>query len=191
MQPIKISLIGLLFLQVCFFASAQEKDEAIVTQAPGGFSLHGQIYHKHFKDAVPPATGYVTDWEDLFTDSQEAQLDSLISGFEAKTGIQIAVVTVDSSMSTKEGFDSVILRIANSWEVGRDSSKGVVIGISNSLGIMRIQNGVGLAAALPDVETQKIVDGTFLPEYEKGEYYKGTQEGLAAIMQRLQAAGSR
>ena len=191
MQPIvKSSLIGLLFLQVCLLASAQEKDD-VIAQAPGSFSLQGHIYHKHFKDEVPPASGYVTDWENLFTDAQVAHVDSLISGFETKSGIQIAIVTVDSSMTTRENFDSVILHIANTWQVGKDSSRGVVIGVSNSLGILRIQNGVGVASALPDADTQKIVDTNFLPEYEKGNYYKGTLDGLMAIMQKLQASGSR
>ncbi|TDW96762.1 TPM domain-containing protein [Dinghuibacter silviterrae] len=187
MQPIiKISLIGLLFAQVCFTASAQEKDDVIIAQAPGGFSLHGRVYHKHFKDEVPPASGYVTDWENLFTDAQEAHIDSMVADFSRQTGIQIAVVTVDSSMSSKDGFDSVILRLGNTWGVGQDSSKGIVVGISNSLGIMRIQNGVGVAATLSDADTQQIVDAAFLPEFEKGDYYLGTLIGLAAIMQKLQ-----
>jgi uncharacterized membrane protein YgcG len=191
MQPIvKSSLIGLLSLQVCLFASAQEKDD-IIAQAPGSFSLQGHIYHKHFKDEVPPASGYVTDWENLFTDGEVAHLDSLIGQFETSSGIQIAIVTVDSSMTTRDNFDSVILHIANTWQVGQDSSRGVVIGVSNSLGILRIQNGVGVASALPDAATQKIVDTNFLPEYEKGAYYKGTLEGLTAIIQKLQASGSR
>lgn len=189
MQPIKIGLIGLLCLQASMGAFAQEKDDAIVAQAPGGFSLHGQIYHKHFKDAVPPASGYVTDWENLFTDEQVAHLDSLIGNFENKTGVQIAVVTLDSSMSSKDGFDSCILRIANNWQVGQDSSKGVVIGVSGNLGVMRIQNGVGLK--MSDGETQKIVDADFLPSYDKGQYYKGTIDGLNALMARLQTAGAR
>lgn len=189
MQPIKIGLIGLLCLQASMGAFAQEKDDVIIAQAPGSFSLHGHIYHKHFKDAVPPASGYVTDWENLFTDDQIAHLDSLIGNFETKTGVQIAVVTLDSSMSSKDDFDSVVLRVANSWQVGRDSSRGVVIGVSGALGVMRIQNGVGLH--MTDAETQKIVDADFLPAYDKGQFYQGTIDGLGELMTRLQSAGAR
>ena len=185
MQPIKIGLVGFLCLQVCTSAFAQEKDDVIVAQAPGGFSLHGQIYHKHFRDAVPPASGYVTDWENLFTDGQIAHLDSLIGNFETTTGIQIIVITLDSSMSTKEDFDSVILRIAGNWGVGKDSSKGVVIGVSNALGVMRIQNGVGLS--LTDTQTQEVVNTDFLPAYDKGQYYQGTLDGIDALMEKLRS----
>jgi uncharacterized protein len=185
MQPIvKATLIGLLCMQAGF-AFAQERDD-VIAQAPGGFSLHGHIYHKHFKDEVPPASGYVTDWEDLYTDAQELKLDSLISAFDKKTGIQIAVVTIDSSMADRADFDSITLKIANSWGVGQAANKGVVIGISNILGIMRIQTGTGLDSVLSDADTQKIVNTDFLPSFEKGQYYQGTWNGLEALMGRLE-----
>lgn len=186
MRPIvNISLIVSLCLLMPMMSSAQEKDD-IIAQAPGAFSLHGKIYHKHFKDAVPPATGYVTDWENLFTDAQEAKLDSMLIAFEKRTSIQIAVVTIDSSMASREDFDTVTLKIANAWGVGQQAkSNGVVIGISNSLGVMRIQNGEGITARLTDQQTQEIVNQSFLPSYTKRKYYEGTVEGLTALMQHL------
>jgi len=186
MQPIlRLSLIALLSLSFTSYVSAQERDE-VIAQPPGSFSLHGHIYHKHLKDAVPPATGYVTDWENLFSETQEAHLDSLISNFEAKTTIEIAVVTIDSSMSSREEFDSITLKIANEWGVGQKSkNNGLIIGISNGLHIMRIQTGSGLAVQLSDEETQKIVDTDFLPYYEKGQYYKGTLNGLEVLIHKL------
>jgi uncharacterized protein len=188
MQPIlRISLIALVSLSLCTCASAQDND-VVITQAPGSFSLHGHIYHKHLRDEIPPATGYVTDWEDLFSDAQEAHLDSMLRAFENKTTIQIAVVTIDSAMSNKEEFDSITLKIAKAWGVGqKGKNNGIVIGISNSLGVMRIQNGEGVTALLSDVATQKIVDGEFLPSFENGQYYKGTLNGLRAIMRQLAA----
>jgi uncharacterized protein len=186
MQPIlKISLIALLAFSFAAKVSAQEKDEVIV-QAPGSFSLHGHIYHKHLRDEVPPATGYVTDWENLFSDAQESHIDSVLAAFEAKTSIQIAVVTIDSAMSNEAEFDSITLKIANAWGVGqKQKDNGLVIGISNGLHIMRIQTGNGLMQQLPDTETQKIVDQDFLPSFETGHYYRGTLEGLQALMAKL------
>jgi uncharacterized protein len=188
MQPIvKITLIALLCLSTGTYASAQSKDDVIIAQAPGSFSLHGHVYHKSLQDGVPPATGYVTDWEDIYSDAQEAHLDSLIAAFEAKTSIQIAIVTLDSAMTTKDSFDSTTLKIANSWGVGqKEKNNGLVIGISGALGIMRIQNGNGITALMSDADTQKIVDTQFLPSFEQGEFYKGTLAGLQAIIQKLQ-----
>jgi uncharacterized protein len=186
MQPIlKASLIALFIFSFAAGVTAQDKDDIIV-QAPGSFSLHGHIYHKHLRDAVPPAAGYVTDWEKLFSTAQEAHLDSLLAAFETKTSIQVAVVTIDSSMSTEAGFDSVTLKIANAWGVGqKQKDNGLVIGISNGLHVMRIQTGNGLMQQLPDSETQKIVNEDFLPSFEEGHYYKGTLAGLQALIAKL------
>jgi uncharacterized protein len=180
----RISLIVFSIALSIGTARAQDKDDIIV-QAPGSFSLEGRIYHKHLKDAIPPATDYVTDWENLYSDAQEAHLDSLLKAFEDKTTIQIAVVTIDTAMANRDEFDSVTLRIANSWGVGqKEKNNGIVIGISNGLGVMRIQNGEGITQ-LNDSTTQKIVDKDFLPYFEKGKYYAGTLRGLKAIMHKL------
>ncbi len=178
--PAGLGLIVCLFLFNPLSTIAQEKDD-VIPVAPGSFSLHGHIYHKHFKDSIPPPTSYVTDWENLYTDAQEAHIDSMLAAFEKKTGIQIAVVTIDSTMASAEDFDSLTMKIANSWGVGQE-----VIGISSGLRLMRIQNGSGISAKLSDEATQQIVNTDFLPYFEKGAYYKGTLTGLRALMQKLQ-----
>lgn len=185
MQPkIRIGLTVICVTLAAVPAAAQVKDD-IIAQAPGSFSLDGRVYHKHLRDAIPPATDYVTDWENLYTDAQEAHLDSMLQAFENKTTIQIAVVTIDTAMASRDEFDSITLRIANSWGVGqKEKNNGIVIGISNGLGIMRIQNGEGITQ-LNDEATQKIVDKDFLPFFEKGEYYAGTLRGIKALMHKL------
>lgn len=191
MQPIlKASLFALLTIVVGLNAYAQ-KDEMVIAQAPGAFSLHGVVYHKLLTDAVPPPTSYVTDWEDIYTEGQESQLDSLISNFEAKTTIQIAVVSIDSCMTTPDAFDSTTLKIAKTWGVGlKDKNNGVVICISKGLRMMRIQNGLGITPQLSDADTQQIVDSVFLPYFEKGQFFEGTQAGLNAIMVKLKPASN-
>jgi uncharacterized membrane protein YgcG len=51
---------------------------------------------------------------------------------------------------------------------------------------MRIQNGTGITPMMSDEQTLKIVNEAFLPYYSKGEYYKGTLEGLKVLLQQLQ-----
>jgi uncharacterized protein len=191
MQPISKAVLFALLISLFGFNAYAQKDEMVIAQAPGSFSLHGVVYHKLLRDAVPPATSYVTDWEDIFTEAQEAQLDSMIANFENKTTIQVAVVTIDSCMTTSDEFDSTTLKIANTWGVGqKDKNNGVVIGISRSLRMMRIQNGAGISPQLNDTDTQQIVDSVFLPYFEKGQFFEGTQAGLNAIMVKLKPASN-
>jgi uncharacterized protein len=130
--------------------------------------------------------GWTSDFEHIFSDRQVAELDSIISRFEKETTNEIAIITLDSSYSTKAKFDSMILVIANQWGVGKENlNNGIVIGLSRSLGKIRIINGYGIEPRITGNDTQKIINEVFIPAYSKGKFYEGTKAGLLTIIQLL------
>ncbi|MBS0646403.1 MAG: TPM domain-containing protein [Verrucomicrobia bacterium] len=132
------------------------------------------------------ALGWTSDYEHIFTQDQIFELDSIIDKFEKETTNEIAIVTIDSSWTTKESFDSLTLAIARNWGVGKkDKNNGILIGISTGLRKIRIQNGYGIEAILTDAETKKIIDDIIIPEFKKGNYFEGTKSGLLALMQKV------
>ena len=132
------------------------------------------------------ASGWTSDYEHIFSDDQIAELDSIISRFERETTNEIAIITIESSWTTEESFDSLTLAIANNWAIGKkDKKNGILIGISTGLRRIRIQNGYGIEAKLSDAETKKIVDDIILPEFKQGNYYEGTKKGLLALMEKV------
>jgi uncharacterized protein len=139
-----------------------------------------------FWDSLPQPTGYVNDYENLFTDAEEQSLDSLMGDFEKRTTIQIAVVTFDTTMTTRDSLDALTLRIGEVWGVGRKhKNNGIVIGISRGYRQMRIQNGYGIERFLSDEQTKQIIDNAFIPAYRAGKYFEGTLAGLKALMKTL------
>ena len=140
-----------------------------------------------FRDSIPAPTGYVNDYENIFTGTEEERLDSLINDFQKRTTIQIAVVTIDTTMTTPDSLDALTLRIANTWGLGqKDKNNGVLIGISKGHRKMSIQNGYGIEAILSDQETKQIIDTAFIPGYREGKYFSGTFEGLKTLMAILE-----
>jgi len=138
-------------------------------------------------DTIPRPVGYVNDFEGLFTDSQKVYLDSLIAGFDRQTTIQIAVVTIDSNLTRTTNFDNFTLKMMNAWGVGqKGKNNGILIGISGAYHKIRIQNGYGIEKILSNIETKNIIDTEFIPYFRKSEYFKGTLNGLRALMERLQ-----
>ena len=138
------------------------------------------------KDSVPKPVGFVNDFEDIFSTSQEEFLDSMIGAYREKTTIQIALITVDTLMISREGFDNYILKIANTWGVGqKEKNNGITIGISRGYRAIRIQNGYGIEKVLSDSQTKAIIDTAFIPSFKKEQYFKGTVNGLKAIMNKL------
>ena len=138
------------------------------------------------KDSLPQATGFVNDFEKIFTASQENYLDSMIRAYEEKTTIQIALITVDTSMISRKDFDDYILKIANAWGVGqKEKNNGITIGISKGYHTLRIQNGDGIEKLLPDADTKAIIDTAFIRSFKKEQYFEGTVNGLETIMNKL------
>jgi uncharacterized protein len=132
------------------------------------------------------ALGWTSDYEHIFTEEQIFVLDSIISKFEMETTNEIAIVTIDSSWTTKENFDSLTLAVARNWGVGKkEKNNGILIGISTGLRKIRIQNGYGIESRLSDAETKKIIDDIIIPEFKNGNYFEGTKNGLLALMEKV------
>ncbi len=136
--------------------------------------------------ALPQPSGYVSDFEHLFTQNEIQQLDSLIGDFEKRTTIQIAVVTLNEPHTDSTDFDNYTLELANAWGVGqKEKNYGVFIGVSRAFRKIRIQNGLGITQWLSDEETLKIINDHFIPGFKKGNYFVGVRNGLLALMGSL------
>jgi uncharacterized protein len=130
--------------------------------------------------------GWISDYEGIFTDEEITSLDSIVAGFEAKTSIEVAIVTLDSSWTTPERFDRYVLGLHNSWGVGKkDKKNGIVIGLSAGLRRIRISNGYGIESRLTDQDTKAIIEETIIPQFRESNYFEGVRQGLLAIIQKL------
>jgi len=137
-------------------------------------------------DKIPPPTGVVTDYEQLFTDKEILALTELITKFEKQTTIEIAIVTINPELTPKDRFEEFTLYIANKWGVGKKEKKnGILIGISKGYHRIRIQNGDGVKTLLSDDETYRIVQAYFIPPYKEDKYFDGTKTGLEALIRTL------
>jgi uncharacterized protein len=129
---------------------------------------------------------YVNDYEHVFTPIEKHKLDSLVRAIEKGSTIEIAIVTLDSTFTDKVDFDNTTLLIANKWGVGKkNKDNGILIGISKSLRMMRINNGYGIEKRISDVETKAIIDNIILPQFRKGHYYEGIKQGILALYAKV------
>lgn len=130
--------------------------------------------------------GWTNDFENIFSAKQIFELDSIISKFQTETTIEIAIVTLDGSWTSTEKFDRLILTIHNDWGVGKKNiNNGIVIGMSTGLKRIRISNGFGIEKKLSDSATKEIIDHVIIPAFKQAEFFKGTKEGLLALMEKI------
>jgi uncharacterized protein len=148
------------------------------------------------KDTIPvkslipeKPTGWVSDFENIFTPEERFVLDSLIKAQEEKNSNEIAIVTLtleSKSITTSGEFDNFSLTLFTKWGVGKkEKNNGIGILISTNLRKIRIETGTGLIGKLTDEEAKKIIDTIIIPEFKKGAYYTGTLNGLKAVLNEI------
>ncbi len=99
---------------------------------------------------VPSHDARVTDLADIFSESEEAELETKLQNIETVYQAEIAVVTLPSL----EGgaIEEVTIQIAEEWGVGKEQiDNGILVTIAPTERAWRIEVGYGLEGALPDI----------------------------------------
>jgi uncharacterized protein len=133
-----------------------------------------------FAQNLPAPTAYVSDFAQVLSSQFEDSLNVNLSGFESRTGNQIAVVTVESLDGlTVEEFS---INLAEKWGIGqKDQDNGLLFLFAPNDKKVRIEIGYGLEPFLTDGQSGYILDTEFIPEYKKGNYEQAILNTVNAI----------
>jgi len=180
--------MSIYLLTICCLTSCkgQADQKTIHNQADKTINFKLQTNRQSFWDSLPKPTSWTNDFEGIFSDNEERQLDSIIATFEKETTSQICIVTLDTTLTTKEKFNDLALHIANTWGVGqKDKNNGITICISKGHRKIRICNGYGIEKIMSDQETKEIMNKYFISKFKEGDYFQGTLKGLLAVIETL------
>lgn len=133
---------------------------------------HGQQF--------PRPVGHVNDFARVIPAGIAAQINTLCTELEQKTGAELAIVTVDSIGD----YDYVeyAVRLFENWGIGkRRRDNGVLIFVTVRERKARIEVGYGLEGILPDITAGRIFREYMAPELRRNDYGTGLLAGTAAI----------
>lgn len=140
-------------------------------------------YGQTSKD-FPELIGPVNDFENVFTAEQIDDLENIISSFEQKTTNEIAIVTIND-IAEYSNFDDYTLDLANYWQIGKlYKNNGLVIAFSTNLREISIKTGTGTEKILTDTICKDVIDQEIVPEFKKGEYYRGIKKALLLLISK-------
>ncbi|MBI1814237.1 MAG: TPM domain-containing protein [Deltaproteobacteria bacterium] len=129
---------------------------------------------------IPTAHGFVNDYAHVLDAATAQRLDGVIRELQAKTGAEIAVVTVDSTQPLS-AFDYAI-KIAEAWKPGaKGKDNGVVFLSAIKDRSLFIAVGYGIEGALPDGRVGEIRDRVVVPHFKQGDYSGGIRAGTKAL----------
>ena len=172
-------LMILLYLHSSAFAQIKKNSDSSVHNE--GLKNESTVF------SIPDPIGWVNDFANMLTVDEIYRLDSIISQYEKKTTVQIAVVTLNTKFDNGEQFEDYGLMLANKWGVGqKEKNNGIVIAISRELRRVRIYNGYGIENIITDSETMEIIDQIFIPHFRNGDYFKGIQLTILELIRKLE-----
>jgi uncharacterized protein len=129
---------------------------------------------------VPKPQGHVTDLAGVIDGATRARLTSLIGELKAKTGAEIAVVTVGTT-EPETPFDYA-MAIAEQWQPGaKGKDNGIVFLVAVDDRAMQILTGYGVEGALPDGKVGEIRDTLVVPAFRSGDYARGIADATTTM----------
>jgi len=130
---------------------------------------------------VPPLEGRVNDHAALLSPTVKQQLTQRLAAHEQSTGVQIAILTIDSLGGVP--VEDFSIRVVETWKLGKKGKDdGVLLLVSKADHKMRIEVGYGLEGVLPDITAGRITRDIMAPQFRKGNYEAGIAEAVEAII---------
>ena len=131
---------------------------------------------------IPANKGHVSDYENLFTPEQNAELTKLLTDYEAQTSIEIAILTVNDYESDIADFAQ---KTAEKWGVGKkELNNGLLIIISKNKRILHPATGYGLEGYLPD-GWLKLQGDSIVQKYFKNSVATTTKKDTLEILNKV------
>lgn len=129
----------------------------------------------------PNYQGYVNDFAGVLSKPFMGQLTAKLQQFDKQTTNQIAVVTVKTT--APDTIEDYSIHLADKWKVGqKGKDNGIIMLFSMQDRRMRIEVGRGLEGDLTDIQTKHIETDVIAPEFKKGNYETGIDNGVNIVI---------
>ncbi len=133
---------------------------------------------------VPKLEARVTDLAGVLTPEQAGSLESKLKQFETSDSTQIAVLIIPSLEGEELADYSV--RVASAWRLGQKGrDNGALLLIAMKERKVRIEVGYGLEPKLTDALSRRIIENEIVPNFRRGDFYQGVDEGVSAIIEAV------
>lgn len=125
---------------------------------------------------------WVTDMAAVLSPKAEELLNKEIFELEAKTSIELAVVTVPDTIPevTPKLFATHLFK---TWGIGKaDQNNGLLLLISLADRRVEIETGYGLETRLPTSLIHQVIEAKILPHFKKQDFENGVLTGTQALI---------
>lgn len=126
---------------------------------------------------------YVSNPDQVISESAVAQIDSTLLHLEQQTTVQVAVVVL-RSIGDADEFNFA-QELYNLWGIGNANSNGLLVLVVEDRHILRFHTGLGLEGVLPDATCKDIHRRSMIPSFKEGDYDSGLINGINDVAKIL------
>ncbi|MDA6069859.1 TPM domain-containing protein [Flavobacterium sp. AC] len=153
-------------------------------------TFFGQSNKSTFQNSVTENTfsksyNYLNDFEKILTSSQITTLNTTLKSSEKKSGTKIIVVTI-SSIQPYTTVPEYASNLKNYLSDNLKLNPTFLIVLSKELRQIQIQSSYEARNKLTEEETKSIINSFAIPEFKKGDYYKGLENAVTQIIKKLE-----
>ncbi len=183
-SPLLRLCLCLLLLVCATTASAQEERSDTESGPPPGQQVGRNT--SHFAPYPAPDNGYVTDLAGLLSQPQEEEIERWLWQTESRTGVEFAVVTIDSirdyPATEKTTIESFATGLFDTYGIGNlPENNGVLLLVARRDRKARIELGAGYGRTR-DGDAVRIMDNDIIPYFKQDAYAEGIRSGVKAVM---------
>lgn len=132
----------------------------------------------------PVLSGRVVDQAELLDAPTEARLTQLLAAHEQASSEQLVVVTLANLQGV--AIEEFGYRLGRHWGIGqKGKDNGALLLVARDERKLRIEVGYGLEGRLTDAQSSLIINQVIVPAFKRGDYAKGIEDGVVAILQVL------
>jgi len=141
---------------------------------------------------VPPRPAkYLTDNAGVFEAERGRALNEKLAAHERATSNQV-LVDVEKRLPPATTIEDFAHSAFRQWGVGqKGKNNGVLLLVFVDDRKMRIEVGYGMEGAIPDAAAHRITDEVIKPWFRKGDYVRGIEAGVDAILAAASGEGNR
>lgn len=127
--------------------------------------------------------GWVTDLAGVLDDAAEARLDAAIEALHRRSGVEIAIVTVDQVQGTPKAFATALF---DRWGIGRaGDDNGLLVLLVMGERRLEMETGIGMEKVL-DADWLLAMQGrAMVPAFREGRFGDGLEAGVREVIARL------
>lgn len=127
----------------------------------------------------------VTDYANILSENEKAQLERKLVDYFANTSTQIAVVTIPDLEGNE--ISDMAFKIGQEWGIGDAKfDNGILVLLkpktNESKGDVFIAVGYGLEGAVPDITAKQIVENEMIPRFKAGDMFGGIENATNVLI---------